>query len=60
MLMNLDYWPSYVTVRQFINMEKPKADVSTPNMTLQPKKIQRTVDGDANDDLMARGIQVIQ
>ena len=40
-LMNLNYWPNYVTVREFIQMDRPNQTTVTSDKSTPPNKIQR-------------------
>lgn len=47
-IVNPDCWPSHVTIREFVHIQKPKTgDTSTLRSPLQPQKIQR-VEGESS------------
>ena len=54
-LMNLDYWPNYVTVREFIQMDRPNQTTETLDKSHPPNKMQRLQHDDEKTDSTING-----
>lgn len=50
-LMNMDLWPNYVTVREFVRMDK-RNKPQTENNETNPNKLQRRNDADVHETLI--------